>query len=366
MATPRGIKISNARDEYIRGLEARRRSPETIRVDKAILGRMIRDIGDIQFQNLTPEHVENWFYGPGGLMDEHKTEQWGRRTNPAIQPATHNQYRSRVKVFFEWGARRGYVRLDLLEHVEPLKVPAKLRQRPSPVTLMALLEHAECARDRAWIAMSINTALRSNEIKRLKVGDIDLEAGFTSAVISKTGDVDELPISSDLDVELRRWLVAYAEEIGRPLEKDDYLFPARHPGSGLISHYETTEDGERVMVRQPARLNPKGQLRRTEDIIKRALEKMSLPTRYEGTHTIRRAVALAYFEQVSKDQGDVAALRETAALLHHKNLQTTERYLGMTAEKTRRDRRMRGKPFLSAMIQADNVVPLRQVADEVV
>jgi len=353
-------KMSEAVEEYLRGLRARRRSEETIRVDKAILGRMIRDIGDLQISNLKPSHLEKWFYGPGGLMDEHKTEQYGRKKNPAISESTHNAYRSRLKVFFDWCSKRGYIKVDMLEHVNPLKVPEKKRQRPSPVTLLQLLDKAENARDRCWIATALNTALRSNEIKRITVGDVDLEAGYISVTISKTGDVDEQPITSDLDVELRRWMVSYAEAIGRPLEAEDFLFPSRQ--GGLISHYETNEDGERVMVRRPYVWNPRQKMGRTERIIKNALEALELPTKYEGTHTIRRAIALAYFEEVSKDQGDVAALRETAALLHHKNLHTTERYLGMTAEKTRRDRRLRSKPFLSAMVQADNVVPLRKKA----
>lgn len=359
MATKR---LSEARDEYLRGLAARRRSPETIRVDVGVLGRLVRDLGDIQVGNIKPSHIENWFYGPKGLMGEHLTEQWGRKSNAGIAPSTHNQYRSRLKVFFDWCTKRGYVRTDLLEHVEPMKVPAKHRQRPAPVTLLRILEAAENPRDRAWIAMGLNTALRSNEMKRILVGDVDLEAGFFEATISKTGDVDDVPISSDLDRELRQWMAAYAEEIGRPLEHDDYLFPSRQ--GGLISHYEIEEDGERVCVRVPYAWRPKQGMGRTERIIKAALESLNLPTKYEGTHTIRRAVALAYFESVSKDQGDVAALRETAALLHHKNLHTTERYLGMTAEKTRRDRRLRGKPFLSALVstEAENVVPLRPTA----
>jgi hypothetical protein len=91
------------------------------------------------------------------------------------------------------------------------------------------------------------------------------------------------------------------------------------------------------------------------------LEKLGLPTKYEGTHTIRRAIALAYFDEASAEQGDVAALRETAALLHHAHLSTTERYLGMTAEKNRRNKRIKGRPFLTAMVaKQDNVVPLRK------
>jgi integrase len=100
----------------------------------------------------------------------------------------------------------------------------------------------------------------------------------------------------------------------------------------------------------------------THGIVQGALKALGLPTFKEGTHTIRRAVAMAYFQEVAKDKGDVAALRETAAFLHHSSVATTELYLGMTPEKNRRDRRLRGQPFLSAMVAQDNVVQLRPTA----
>lgn len=354
------VKMSTAVREYIAGLEARRSSDATVRGAKAVLNRMVREVGDFQLVNLKPEHVEKWFYGPRGLMAKHKTEAVGHggKAHPGIAPSTHNQYRTRLKVFFSWAMSRGYMRRDVLENVRPLKVPDTKRQRPAPHVLLGLLDAAEIPRDRAWIAVSINTALRSNEIKRILVGDVDLESGYISVVIGKTGQTDEQPISSDLDAELRTWFTTYAEEIGRPLEKTDYLFPNRDRGH-LIGC--VVVDGKRQAVMKPVCLIPTQPVTRTEHIVKKALANLGLPTKYEGTHTVRRAVALAYFEQASKEQGDVAALRETAALLHHKNIATTEIYLGMTAEKSRRDKRMKGKPFLTAMVAAENVVPLRAV-----
>jgi hypothetical protein len=39
---------------------------------------------------------------------------------------------------------------------------------------------------------------------------------------------------------------------------------------------------------------------------------------------------------------------------------TTERYLGLSSERRRRDETMKGKPFLTAMVSQENVVPLRR------
>ena len=109
------------------------------------------------------------------------------------------------------------------------------------------------------------------------------------------------------------------------------------------------------------RWDPTTAIVRTERIVKPALAALGLPTRYEGTHTLRRAVALAYFRAAAAADGEISALRETSLLLHHSSLSTTEGYLGTNAEKEARNDRLRGKPFLTAMVDKSNVTKLRSV-----
>lgn len=52
------------------------------------------------------------------------------------------------------------------------------------------------------------------------------------------------------------------------------------------------------------------------------------------------------------------ALRATAALLHHSSTAVTENYLGLSHERVRRDRSLRGKAFLTAMVDQDQVTKL--------
>lgn len=359
--------MSEAAEEYLALQRAKRAGEDhssTVDADNNVLRMFMRISGDRVMSNITPEHVESFFYGPGGLRDTHVilSKRAGKKqTHPPVSAATHNHYRSRLKTFFAWATSRGYMKRDVMVFTQPLKVERQKRQRPNAITLLALLDQAANARDRAYLAVAVNTALRSSEIRSLKVRDVDLDAGFLAVTILKTKDADEQPITSELDAELRKWLTTYAEDLGRPLRDEDYLFPRRR--GGLISHYETAENGEVVMVRHPYVWVPDTPIRETHLIVKHALKQLGLPTYKEGTHTIRRAVAMAYFQNVAKDQGDVAALRETAAFLHHSSVATTEIYLGMTPEKNRRDNRLKGKPFLSAMVEpADNVVPLRSAS----
>lgn len=354
------MRMSEALDLYVREGAALRKAPATLKADRYVLGMLVQYLNDPVLVSLTPEDVRRWFYGPQGVMDEHVSASFGVRLRKAVSPATHNHYRSRVKCFLTWCADEGYVkRNDYMRRIKPMKINRAVRQRPAPHLLLDLLDAAAGPRERAFIATALNTALRSNEIAGMRVGQVNLDDGFIHVIISKTGTEDEQPISSDLDVEIRRWLVAYQEEIGRPLNPEDYLFPNRE--GGQISHY----DEDRNCIRVPMRTRPDRPITNTHRVVQAAMAKIGLPTFKEGTHTIRRAVARAYFDEVAKEKGDVAALRETAALLHHDSLATTEAYLGTTPEKENRNRRIKGQPFLTAMVSQENVVqlPLRPVAE---
>lgn len=357
-------KISEAVEEYLKVQRHRRGEYDgTLSNHLNILNMFVRMTGDKQLSSLTADHLEAFFYGPGGIRDDHWIWSSGsRRLGPPVSERTHNHYRQRLSTFFDWCTRKGYLKRDVMIHTKHLKVHKKTRQRPAPATLLRLLDVAANPRDRAFIATAINTALRASELEAIKVGHVDLDAQYIEVTIRKTGDVDDQPISRDLGNELRRWLTTYQAEIGRPLTADDALFPSRT--GGLISHYETMPDGARLPVRSPTTWTPASPIKNSHLIAKRALAALGIDGKGEGVHTIRRAVALAYYHHACQEQGDVAALRETSALLHHANVATTEIYLGMTPEKNRRDKRIKGRPFLTEMIDPqENVVRLPTPSD---
>lgn len=354
------MKISQAIADFIAYQKARRGEDSgTAKGYEFTLRQFLRHTGDKQMASLTERHVEDWFYGPEGIMNPHPVYM-GRGSvtmQPAVAPSTHNLYRTRMTVWMKWCLQRRYLTRDIMLNVQPMLVPKKKRTRHPADVLLRMLDTTNCPRDRALLATALNTALRASEITRLRVGDVDLDAGYLDVKVKKTGDFDETPITSDLDRELRQWLTRYATDLGRPLAKGDLLFP--HNGGNSITHYETGPDGERYPVRSPRFWRTETRIPAPEKIVKKALEALGLESHREGLHTIRRSVARAYFDVASQEMGDVAALRETSSLLHHSSTATTEIYLGLDAEKNRRDRRMRGRPFLTAMISKENVVPLR-------
>src|SRR5450631_943762 len=144
---------------------------------------------------------------------------------PGIANSTHNQYRSRLKVFFDWMTKRGLTKVDLLEDVDMMKVQTKVRQQPKPGVLLLFLDSAVHPRDRAYLALAMNSALRASEVIRITIGDVDLEHGFFKVTTSKRKQADLMPITADLEVELRRWFKEYEIDAGRPLAKTDFLFP---------------------------------------------------------------------------------------------------------------------------------------------
>jgi integrase len=351
--------LRSAIDEY---LDNRRvaKADNTMRTDESLLPRFADHIGNPSFDDLTPQLVRDFFYGDGGLMDIHVTRIKGQALRAAVGPTTHNHYRKRLKVFFAYAHANGHAPLDnYLSLVEPLPEPVRKRMQPSPGILLQLLDQAECAMHRAYLAAAVNTACRASELQALKVGDVDFAQSEVFVTVIKTKEEDEMPLTADLERELRVWFEEYAALLGRPLRDDDYLFPSRS-GNQIKTHYFDEELGRRVYERTPYVWHADRPVERTEKIVKGALERLGLPTRYEGTHTVRRAVARAYFDKLSEEAGYDAALRTVSALLHHRNMATTERYLGLSSERRRRDETMKGQPFLTSMVSQQNVVPLRQ------
>lgn len=354
-----GKRLSAALEEYIKIQQAKtggngHRGDITARCDNNVLRMFMRMTGDRMLTSLTPQHIEAWFYGPGGIMDDHKvlSQRAGKAALlPAVSASTHNQYRSRLKMFFTWCIQRGYMKSDVMVHVQPMKVQKRTRIRPGAMTLLELLDAADNPRDRAYIALAMNTGLRQADARQIRVGDVDLEDGWLSTEIRKTRGADEKPITLELHRELTTWLTIYANDIGRPLRDDDYLFPRRT--GGLVSHYVYDEWGNPKAVRHPLHWVTDKYVRETHLIVQKALKSIGIPTYREGTHTIRRSVARLYFDSVAAEKGDSAALRETAAFLNHSSTSTTEIYLGITIEKERRDKRLRGKGFLTEIAKGE-------------
>jgi integrase len=351
---PEHPRLSEALARYQAMRRARYAAPTT-KNENFVLSRFLDWYGeDVQVRHLRASRVEEWFHGSDGLRAPHVTRD-GVEREP-IQESTYNFYRSRLKSFFAFCNTNGWLKNDPLVHVTPMPVTRKKRLQPMPRVLLGMLDATENPRDRAYLATAINTALRASEINRLRVGDVDLNAGDLKVWISKSREEDLMPISSDLDAELRRWLTTYGVDMDRPLSDEDYLFPDR---KNSVYAWTRDEAGAMRQGRTSPSWQPDKTIQKPQEVVQAALAAMNMPTKHEGVHTVRRAVARAYFDSLAVSGYD-SALRQTSALLHHKNSTTTEHYLGLASEREQRDKTLKGKPFLTAMVSDQNVGPLRR------
>lgn len=275
--------------------------------------------------------------------DRYMERYFNRLRPPAYAPSSFNNYRQYLLGFWEYCRARGYVDTDPMMHVDPLRVPRRTRLQLSAVELLKMLESAS-PRDRVALALGMNTGLRAGDITALKVGSANLTNGLLTAYIHKTKQEVELPITAELDSELLRWFVHYAQVQGvatLDLPNTWTLVPPAHwygnnphqPALGGSTRYKT---GMRYT--------------HPEKIVQEALSRLGHESHGEGFHTLRRSSARVLFDLAASD-GVGDPIRIPQSLLGHASRTTTERYLGVTHEKVLTNKMLRGKSFLGRAVE---------------
>lgn len=339
------VTFDQAIDLFLADRVANGYKPNTVSGDKYVLGRCAKSIGgSIEVKRIARLHV---------------TQMLEDAVRLGNGDSTINTMMSVLSAFFKWARAEGLMAPDInpMQGRRYRKVIQRDHMMVNVSEFPILLDMAEQthARDRAYIAMGLYTMMRQSEIRSLRVGDINLDMNLINAVIHKTSDRDSMRIVPELRVELRHWLTAYAEECG-PLKSDWYLIPSKRT-NGL-----DVVDG--VRVRRPDVLMPNRMMAKPHKIVHRALENMGwdLKGQHIGSHTLRRSAARAVYEELVACGVD-DALRQTGAWLHHRSVLMTERYLGLTADRERRNVKYSDAPLYPSL-QATNVTALRSMNGE--
>lgn len=311
-------------------IRAAKVSDNTFKNDAVALQHLVRVLGDrLPLEEFTRELCDDVFFAAGGLATK-------------MSPTTFAAYLSRMRQFSKNAAAYRWIPGDPLGGMQAPRRPApKDRQRLTPEEMLALVEVARSPRDRAALAIAINTGLRGSEIASIRIGDLDLDAGYMDVLIEKTGDRDRMPITADLTLELYRWIDHYRRHSPTgELHDNWYLVPQQN-----YSPHHLADDRS-----MDYKLIPNKPLLQPYDVVKRALVDIGLPTTQEGMHTIRRSVGRAYYDLMKTRHGHESALVATAALLHHKDIRQTQHYIGVQPERAERDTILRGQPFLTAIV----------------
>jgi integrase len=322
------LTLRNAQREYAEWRTQQGYAEATLRNDKAAFARLIKILGeDAPLASVTRDTCLS-VLKTAGLTG---------------QNSSVNTIHAGLGAMLKWARIMKYLPVDFdpLYGMRYLPQPKKEMSRLSLDQFPLLLDSAENPRDRMVIAAGLYLLLRTSEIENLRIRDVNLNEGTINVTIFKTGDFDVMPISSELDVELRRWLKTYQEQCGE-LKPNWYLTPAR----------------DRVLTGDDYKYKPEQPIGRTQRYIQRALKNMGLEDVYArvGIHMLRRSGARAWFDELN-DQTVDGALKIVQAQLHHSSVVMTERYLGITADRTKRDRLLRGSSMFPSLA-ASNVIQL--------
>ena len=323
------IKLSNAARGYDVWRDMQGFAKATRRNDQSALRHLERAVGDIDVDQIDNDKITHALHKMGETCG----------------PSSVNMHHASLSAFFRWCRMKGYISPDAdpLMGIRYKKVGKRDRRRLAAHEFPLLLEAAKSPRERILIALGLYLFLRSSEAVSLRVRDLDLQSGTIGVTIFKTHDYDIMPISRELDAELRRWLLHYQEECGE-LHPDWYLVPAK----------------KTITVRTFA-LNPTAKISRPEDFVKDTLRRYGWDdTHWQGMHCLRASGARAWFDELDANTVD-GALRIVQTHLHHSSVTMTERYLGITADRAKRDRILKGESMFPSL-QAANVTPINRTA----
>lgn len=323
------MKLSLAITTYL-NYRANGWSASTVRNDRKVLNKLIAHTGDVKLASLTPE-----------VMDEFLQS---KPMNPD-SPSTYNLYFSALRNFFRWARQRKYIPIDF----DPLvgqrvkKKPEVARFRVPMEEFPALLDAAATPRDRMIIAIGLYLMVRESEARSIRLGDLNLHEGTVAVTVHKTKQFDLMPISSELDAELRQYLVWYAAQHGK-LEDDWYLIPQ----SKLTNRFQ-------VFEMNPTKCLGSGGMSRP---IQKAVTKLGYNADRVGMHTLRRSAAAAVFLEKTR-MGYDGALRQVSAWLHHKSQRTSEIYIGIDIDKNTRNEETKAQSLYPSL-SGGNVVRMSE------
>lgn len=324
------VQLDEAIEAYAAHRVAIGMARNTNTTTRVVLGKLLMDIGNVRVNAIHPEHMDRFFAG----------HQWEWKSS------TCNVYRAHLAAFFRFCRSRKWLARDVepMENLRARKVPKTNRNRIPVEDFDKTLNLCADPRERMTIATGLYLFLRSSEMALIRLADIDLDRGYVLVRVPKSKVEDVMPISSDLDDELRRWLRFYTEECG-VLDGKMFLLPSRSEGFAIAN--------------RP--WNPRKPIHRPGQIVSRLLGEQGYECYREGIHTLRRSGARALFDELSEVRGYDGALEIVSSMLHHELMSTTQLYLGLNESRGKRDDIIRGKQMFSRAKPGANVVQLHAV-----
>ncbi|MFM8895484.1 MAG: tyrosine-type recombinase/integrase, partial [Actinomycetales bacterium] len=187
--------------------------PATVRNHKSTVGGLVDYAGNIYLENLTIQRTDQFI----------ASRDWS--------VSTRNVKLGILNQFFGWCRTRGHMPRDL----DPMygwrrgRVPEQQRTRIPASEWGSLFAACQYPVERIALATGLYLFLRASEQQAIQMKHINLDAGVIRIHRTKTDEWDDMPISAELDRELRRYLTWYSEQV--PIHPDHYLLPPRIVGT---------------------------------------------------------------------------------------------------------------------------------------
>lgn len=341
-------RVRDAIDGYHRFRKSQKLAQNTLRMDRMTLTRLLeRTGGDMFVENINPSHVDDVMIDLG-------------QTNSARSLCNHHY---NLEAFFKWCAANKHMPRynDPMAGRKPPAFKMQEQRRLHVSQFPQVLDAAPNPRDRALFAGALYLLSRSTELASIRIGDVNFNMQRIRVNVAKTRGrkqfaTDLMPITKELDEELRRWLMAYQDHCGY-LDPTWYLFPRLSRPT-----WRQERPGEKPKFNAASQeLVPNLSVYKAHEIANRTLTKIGFRQegqRGEGMHTFRRGGARARFDAL-RGLGYDGALRQVQALLHHANTAMTEHYIGLTLDKLERDEALMGQ-LMYPQLQGENLVNLNE------
>lgn len=174
--------------------EASGRAPATVDCYRVRLGRLLRFLGDARVEQVRADDIRRWLLA---------LKAGTKRPTSGTYVEGH---RLAADGLFRWAVRERYLRRSPMDGIERFRAdrpPIRTLTAMEIDTLLRLPSKSpNSLRNRAILAFLYDTGVRSAELARLTVGDVDLDTG-QARVRGKNRRVEYVPLSPALVTVLR-------------------------------------------------------------------------------------------------------------------------------------------------------------------
>lgn len=364
MPRTRAVRTGEAVREYLSDILRRELSADHLEAYTYELAIFVEAFGESTFlRHLTAIDLKAYFYG--GRMPVTRKLWRGRAVlvkgrGDKVAASTWNRRLQLMDKFLHDMSVAGYCKPNLLAEVSQKKPSRRRFIWLTPQEVQLMLDNPELTtRNMAMLTVAVDHALRSAELRRILIGDYDLDKGELTLKVTKSKSVElELYVENvtpDCAARLLRWLREYAQVLGMTLPEllshgEYQLFPRQRRSANQWDAKKGKLTGTRIHT------YPTLPCAHPETVVQQALVLLGYTpeqVKFNGIHCTRRS-------SVNNAVKATGKVRTGQAQARHKSEKTTEFYLNTTEAAMDHNRWLAGGGWRAEAAKAGTVVPFER------